>query len=81
MFEFNVNQTVYVKLTDKGRRILRENHVKRLGRYPLRYEEPKVDAEGYTRFQLWVLMQEFGPHMRLGLDPFFEATIKMDPKS
>jgi hypothetical protein len=38
---------------------------------------PKEDAEGWSEWQLWVLMQEFGPHMGLGFLAVIETEIEV----
>lgn len=63
---FNINYNVKVKLTKKGRS---------LAKYL-----PKEDDDGYTTWQLWVLMNEFGEHMIIGLDVPFETNIILIPE-
>lgn len=79
----NVNSTVRVKLTDHGRAIVKKDHddfwadrsVMFSADKP--YTPPKEDAEGWSSWTLWVLMQTFGPHMCLGGAPCFEADIEV----
>ena len=70
----NINEYVKVKLTEEGFAILHQQHKdfwESVGKSGRPYIEPKVDAEGYSEFQFWNLMSEFGSHMRLGrLSPF-----------
>jgi len=64
---FNVNETVSVRLTGRGRAILRQVGV-----------APKAeDAEGWSRWQLWDLMRQFGGHLYLGCDPPFDLAIEI----
>lgn len=74
---FNVNHFVRVKLTDRGRKILRENYARDMGamanKHP--YLETTPDAEGWTRFQLWDLMREFGGSIGCGMNGPFETEI------
>lgn len=74
---FNVNHYVRVKLTERGRAILRRQHeaiFAGLARdYP--YTEPEADAEGWTEFQLWDLMSRLGPDCRMGFGVPFETEI------
>lgn len=67
----NINENVFVRLTDHGRDILRKNGV----------EVPPEDAKGYSRWQLWCLMQEFGPYIGMGrTNPFdLNLYIREDP--
>ena len=75
--QFNINDKVKVKLTQLGRDILRANHRRVFRNNPelLDYTEPPVDAGGWTEFQLWVLMSEFGQHMTWGGRLPFETTV------
>lgn len=63
-YALNLNDTIKVKLTDHGKDIyyhrfdnLIETGVK------LTPEMPKVDADGYTKFQLWDFIQLYGQHI------------------
>lgn len=61
--EFNINQVVRVKLTDVGIVELHKHHDNLIKEFP--NLEPKVckveiDDDGYTRFQLHVLMSLLG---------------------
>lgn len=85
MIKFNMNDNVKVKLTPKGFKILRDeyNRTKALvesngGEYKYPYAPPKVDADGYSEFQLWVLMTTFGNHLSSGFDLPFETTIYLE---
>ena len=81
---FNLNGCVWVKLNTRGIEILEERH-KELYRYhpntpPFRL--PQIDVNGYTRYQLWDLMQNFGEHICMGLPLPFAPTIELEePKS
>lgn len=77
----NLNDFVKVKLTDHGKDIFYHSldevndMIRRNGGKPLEPHMPKVDAEGYTSFQLWELMQLYGPHIGMGLPQPFELDI------
>lgn len=79
LFKFNFNERVKVKLTDIGIAILKQNHedldkhIRNRGGKGLRPFEIRTDQEGYSSFQLWSLMQTFGPYMILGYDAPFEG--------
>ncbi len=84
----NMNQNVKVKLTQVGRDILREQHFKlcedaSLVSEKFPYTEPNIDSDGYTQFQLWILMKTFGPHLHLGINTGpgfpFEMDIYISP--
>lgn len=79
--EFNINDFVRVRLTERGRQLHLQNYY-RLRRiipcdveYP--YTPPKEDAEGWSEWQLWVLMREFGAAMNNGSEPVFDTTIRI----
>lgn len=77
--EFNINEYVSVKLNDIGRQILRNRHAELKARFPKLpdYTEPEVDADGYTKFRLWHLMDVFGSQTKLGMELPFETTIRI----
>jgi hypothetical protein len=84
MKTLNVNDTVLVKLKEKGYQMLADRHNKYLGVLPnwdfrnADYYKSKADKDGYTAFQLWSFMQDFGPYIRLGYDLPFETDIKIN---
>ncbi len=67
----NINDTVRVKLTPEGVKIY-ENHYA-----PYGGNSPKIEFDGYTSIQLWVLMSIFGPHIGMGFYPPFDTTIEI----
>tara|TARA_R110000822_G_scaffold301108_1_gene424770 strand:- start:1651 stop:1896 length:246 start_codon:yes stop_codon:yes gene_type:complete len=74
--KININDYARVKLTDHGRAI----HLKNLERYiDMEYMPPKEDSEGYSRWQLWQLMKDFGSHMGNGNPIPFETAIEITP--
>lgn len=78
---FNINDNVYVKLTEHGRRVHHEEHVrfwKSVGHSsPPEYTPPKEDSEGWSKWQMWELMREFGSHIGMGKCNVFETTIML----
>lgn len=66
--EFNFNESISVRLTEEGRRILAEKHEELRKRFPKigPYTPKREDAEGRVSFQFWDLMRTFGPYMFLG---------------
>lgn len=77
MMEFNINEHVWVKLTDLGRAIHRADHEKWCGSIP--YLAPPTSCDGWSRFQMHELMKLFGSHISPGFGPLpFETTIKLD---
>jgi len=83
--QFNVNDTVKVKLTDYGKECLRNDYndlVRGLKDLvgedytPYEFRLPEEDKDGYSEWQLWVLMEKLGRHTGWGLaDLPFETTI------
>lgn len=55
---FNINHIVRVKLTDYGKELIAKDPD---GPYPY-----TVDEDGWSEFQLWVLMDIFGRHCFCG---------------
>ncbi len=84
--KFNFNDCIRVRLTDEGRRIHRANHEALLSCLPAKaaqamaYRPPVEDADGWSRWQGWSLMQEFGAWMRLTREPPFELTVEIEER-
>ncbi len=75
---FNVNDKVRVKLTDHGRQALRRRHADLWdGISPHQYEPPKEDAEGWSEWQMWDLMESLGHMWYMGGPPPFDTTIQL----
>lgn len=80
--QLNINETVRVKLTQRGRDVHRLDHINFWSQFPgqkREYRPPIEDAEGWSSWQLWCLMKEFGPHTDLGMSPCFETIIEIPP--
>lgn len=78
--EFNINHEVEIKLTERGRRYLAWRHDKWLREHPnvnLPYCAKQEDPDGWSRWQLWTLMETFGPDTHIGMDLLFETTIRI----
>ena len=78
---FNVNHYVRVKLNDLGREALKRDHAEfwasvrgRSSGVP-EYTPPDEDADGWSKWQLWSLMDSFGSHMSLGARVPFDTEI------
>jgi hypothetical protein len=84
--KININDTVKVRLTKLGRTIAAQERecirsiLARNGCVNLMLPERKPDAEGWTEWQLWDLMQVFGPRLYHGGDPPFETEIEIVEK-
>lgn len=80
---FNINENVRVRLNERGRAILRRRH-EELAEYlgkPVGWNGngvPPEDADGWSTWQLWSLMEAFGQHMYLGCEAPFETTIALN---
>lgn len=76
--KFNINETVRVKLTDFGRATLiqkAENLEKMYGFRIRKHPYPKEDADGYSTWQMWKLMEDLGQYVGLGYQLPFETEI------
>ncbi len=82
MVPFNVNSYVRVKLTPHGHKIVRERFRKLNAVLPvtadLRFTPPKEDSDGWSRWQMWSLMETFGAHVGLALPISFETSIEFE---
>lgn len=77
--DFNVNETVWVRLTPLGLQLLRSNHDAAFEGHPNppTYEDPATDEEGRCQMQLWWLMRELGGAMIMGSPLPFETTVQI----
>ena len=75
---FNLNEYVRVKLNQRGLDILKADAEELRKTFPKlpAWEPPKTDADGWSKHQLWSLMQDFGPHITLGGNPPMETGIE-----
>ena len=81
--KINTNDNVYVRLTEAGKRAL-DKHYEDLASSlrPLifTYHGPQMEPDGRYRFQLWDLMNIFGPSFYSGCDtPFVDNSIEFEP--
>lgn len=76
MIKINANDEIMVRLTDKGRRILQKNHEKLFAGLHHPYKPPD-EVDGWSTWQLWRLMQEFGAHLHNGCDVPFETEMQL----
>lgn len=84
MISFNINDFVFVRLTEAGRQWDRQRHDTIFGYLTPKehfvYEPPKEDAEGWSKWQMWQLMEVFGSRIHLASQPMFDGTIRLDEK-
>lgn len=72
---FNINCNVRIRVTPHGRQLWDEHN----RQYPEKYRTPlPVDAEGWTRLQLWEVMHIWGKDCFVGCSMPFEATIELE---
>lgn len=86
MIVFNLNDAVFVKLTDLGYQRLADLHNRFLGkirnweaRTPEYYKE-QADANGFSRFQAWDFIQKFGPVTGLAMPDYYDTSILINKK-
>lgn len=74
---FNINDSVWVKLTESGREWYKAEYQKRTGVDSL----PRIqEVNGWSRWQLWDLMNMFGERLVMGFDlPFDTEMSLVDP--
>jgi len=76
MAQLNCNDHVWVRLTDEGRRIYDAAEA----RFPEVARIPLVEVDGWSKWQLWCLMQAFGGRMFNGCAiPFVDNVISLEP--
>lgn len=79
--KFSINNTVRVRLTKFGRDLLRQNHQRLFGDRaddPNFAYKPPEEIDGWATFQLWKLMEVFGPHIHHAMvDMPFETEIEL----
>jgi hypothetical protein len=82
MIEFSLNEYVLVKLNNTGIDILKENHTRLRSFYPSigKFTLPVTDEDGWSKWQLWVLINTFGDRVNMGVTSPFEINIKIDAK-
>jgi hypothetical protein len=79
--KFNINATVKVKLSERGKQIHREEWECVFGNNPnFTYSPPQEDEEGYSKWQMWSLMEMFGSYCGLGFDLPFHTDILIELK-
>ena len=81
--KFNVNDKVRVRLTDRGRTIHRNAYESLRRDVPSLspYRPPTEDQDGWSDWQLWYLMREFGASMFNGCEVPFQTTIDIVVKA
>jgi len=77
MSRIDMNGYVKVKLNKEGDRILKESHDRLYYGISIKREYKAIskDKDGYSKFQLWELMSQFGEHISMGCIPPFDTEI------
>lgn len=71
-FKFNLNDLVKVKLSDRGKELVKKYY----GSHSFDWFEVNHEGDGYYRFQLHELASIFGKELRFGSSPLpFETEI------
>ena len=65
----NLNDNIKVKLNDRGKDIFYHQYDDIPNLEP---HYPKVDADGYTEFQIWCFMELYGEHIGMVKPPVLE---------
>lgn len=79
----NMNESVKVKITDFGIKVLKQRHdelnekIKARGGKGTKFEL-KLDEDGYYTTQLWHLMNIFGEYAGLAAEPPFDINIVIE---
>jgi len=60
LIEFNINCYVYVQLTERGIAQLKKQHEAIFGGKYGDFTPPEADSDGWSKHQMWELMQELG---------------------
>ena len=79
--KFNINGYFRVKLTDKGREILKKEHEFYDNMRPKELRKPfalKETADGWYESQAWSIMETFGPHISQGGSNPFDTEIEIE---
>jgi hypothetical protein len=76
--KFNINDDVLIKLTKEGKKLY-EKHYRTF--LPVQYPIPELpveDENGYSKWQLWYVMEIFGQYMGSNINLPFETDILID---
>ena len=78
--KINVNDYVKIKLTEAGRSELKKQYRELEKEYSIvgHIGMPKEDEDGWSKWQLWRVMQVFGSTLHLGMNEPFEAEIEVE---
>lgn len=74
----NLNDWVRVRLTDYGREVIREQNREWTKKTGHEFTGPEEDDDGWTRWQLWSLIERFAGHVTMGGVMPYETGIKIE---
>ncbi len=83
---FNINDNIYVKLTDKGfshwQATYNEPYTGKFANnaQELEFFTKRADKDGYVKFQMWEFMRYFGDTIHFGNPILFNTNILFDKK-
>lgn len=86
-YQFNLNESIRVRLNDKGYQRLADLHNQYIGtfkQWPYRdaeYFKSRADNEGYTTFQAWVFIEKFGEVTSIGMGQGYSPNILIEAKN
>ena len=81
MIDFNINESVLVRLTEVGKDELLRQEDELRKTYPklgAKLPDRQEDDDGFTKWQLWSLINTFGHMVGMALPLPFESDIKLD---
>lgn len=81
LIDFNINYYIHVQLTDRGREIHKRRWNILMETYPgidLEYRAPDEDKDGWSKWQAWDFMKNFGAYMGNGCKPVCSTGIKFE---
>jgi len=79
--DFDMNHNVKVKITKIGLDELERQHNERKEAFPMVFKEfitPKVDEDGFSKWQMWCLMSDLGHLLGNGFDVPFMPCMKIE---
>lgn len=83
-FKFNINHYIKVRLLDKGYQRMADIHNSYASKGEERtadYYRERADDEGYTKFQMWAFIEDFGVVTHVGMSGFYETEILIEARS
>lgn len=92
LLKFNLNYSVFVKLTNEGYEYWKKKNDNLFSQVPEwikeeNYYKNKTDKNGFIKFQMWEFMQIFGDSIVFGCQPkflinvfFYEAELEKDSR-